>query len=380
LDLLRLALKNLARRPTRSLLTVLGIAIGLTAVVGLLGISGGIQRALERQFERLGHDLVLILPAASGAAPRPLKIDLDLIRSLPDVAEAGGLLRKTLPVASPQTRGFLVVLGLSPEMLEAAERFFVRFELAQGRLPKAGEVLLTQGAARDLKLGSGDMVSISERGFRVSGVLKPTGDPRTEGAILMGLPELWALSGESDIVTLAWARAQAGGDVEALARKLEELIGVDFSVQTSKRLNEVVQTALRVLRVALTAIAAVALLVGGVGLMNTMYMAVLERTREIGILLSLGARRGQILALFLFEAGLLGLSGGIFGVGLGAGLAASVTLLISRVAEVPSFTPALSAPLVGLALLFSTALGMLAGLLPARRAARLNPVEALRYE
>jgi len=381
-DLLRLALKNLARRPTRSLLTVLGIAIGMTAVVGLLGISGGVQRELERQFERLGHDLVLILPIASGAAPKPMEIDLDLLRSLPGVAEAGGLLRLTLPVASSKARGFLVVLGLSPEMLAAAERFFTRFELAQGRLPEGGEVLLTRGAARELKLSSGDMVAVSDRRFRVSGVLGPMGDPRTEGSILMGLSELWELSGKSGVVTLAWARAQAGADVEELAQRIEEELRPQggFGVQTSRRLSEVVQTLLRVLRAALMAVAAVALLVGGVGLMNTMYMAVLERTREIGILIALGARRGQISVLFLFEAGLLGLIGGLFGVGLGLGLAASAAMVISQAAEVPGFSPAVSAQLIGFVLIFSTALGMLSGLLPARRAAGLNPVDALRYE
>jgi putative ABC transport system permease protein len=155
---------------------------------------------------------------------------------------------------------------------------------------------------------------------------------------------------------------------------------MSFSVQTSKRLNEVIQTVLRVLKAALGGIAAVALLVGGVGLMNTMYMAVLERTREIGIFLSLGAKRGQILALFLLEAGLLGLMGGLGGVGLGTGLAASIALLIVQATDAPFFTPMVGPSLIGLSLIFSTGLGMLAGFFPARRAASLRPVDALRYE
>jgi len=375
---------NLARRPIRSLLTVLGVTIGMTAVVGLLGLSGGIERALRQQFERLGHDLVLILPAASpGEALKPMELDLDRVRSVPGVAQAGGLLRRTLPVSTSKSRGFLVMLGLSPEMWERAEQFFSRFELSRGRLPSSGEVLLTQRAAQDLDLRVGDTLVISDREFRVSGVLSPTGDPRTEGALLMPLGELWDLTGEKDRLSLAWAKAQGGVDVEELAASLEEALargGGRFQIQTSRRLSEIVRTVLRVLRAALAGIAAVALLVGGIGLMNTMYTAVLERTREIGVLTALGARRWQILWLYLIEAGLLGLLGGIFGVILGTGLAMSLAFLIRGAAGIATLSPMIGASLIGFSLLFSTGLGMLAGVLPARRAASLPPTEALRYE
>ncbi len=384
IDLLGLAARNLVRRPLRSLLTVLGIAIGMTAVVGLLGLTGGVQRALERQFERLGHDLVLILPAMpQGAAPAPaVSFDLERIHSVPGVAQAGALLRQTLPIVTSKMQGFLAVVGLSSEMFPLAERFFERFELAAGQLPEEGSVLLTQEAARDLKLNVGDVVSIANRAFRISGVLLPTGETSIEGAILMSLPTLWELVGRRDLVTLAWVVAQPGYDVEVLSASLQEALRPmgSFNVQSSRRLNQIIQGGLEVLRAALTAIAAVALLVGGLGLMNTMYMAVLERRREIGILMSLGARRSQIWVLFLLEAGLLGLLGGGVGAILGSALALSLAALIAQASEAQPFTPTISFSLVAFALLFSMGLGMLAGLLPAHRAARLSPVEALRYE
>lgn len=391
LDLLRLAWGNLLRRPLRSALTVVGIGIGMTAVVGLLGLTGGLERVLEAQFQRLGHDLVLILPGVGrGLSPaETIEIDWQGLRSVPGVAQLGALLRQTLAVATKEkdSQGFLVIVGLSPETMDYGDRFFSRFELAEGRLPTAGshEVLLTQGAARALNLHVGEIVRIAEREFLVSGVLQPTGDPQMEGAIVLPLEEMWALTGRVNSASLVWVQARSGYDVEMLAASLEAALRASsmagsFTVQTSKRLNDIVQMVLGVLRAALTAIAAVALLVGGIGLMNTMYMAVLERTREIGVLVSLGAHESQILTLFLMEAGFLGLLGGIVGVILGMGLAMTMATLIAQAARAPGFAPEASASLIGFALLFSMGLAMLAGVLPARRAASLRPVDALRYE
>ena len=386
-DLLRWAWMNLVRRPTRSMLTVLGIAIGMTAVVGLLSLTGGLHRVFEDQFQRIGHDLVLVLPGAARglSTSEAMKIDLKTLRSIRGAAQAGALLRQTLPVSTESTQGFLVILGLSPETVSLADRFFPQFELSAGRLlaQGSGEVLLTQRAALDLNLSAGGTLQLAGREFRVSGVLQRTGDPSIEGAIIVPLATLWELTGQSNTVSLVWVQAQPNYDVEMLAASVEEalrsILG-SFSVQTSKRLNEIIQTVLGVLRAALTGVAAIALLVGGIGLMNTMYMAVLERTREVGILVALGARDSQILTLFLLEAGLLGFLGGIAGVVLGVGLAMSLSALIVQATGVSTFAPAVSPSLVGFALFFSVGLGMLAGALPARRAAALRPVEALRYE
>lgn len=387
LDLLRLAGLNVRRRPLRSLLTVIGIAVGMTAVVGLLGLSAGVQRTLARGFERLGHDLVLVLPGdARDLSPsQTMAIDLEAIRSLDGVAQAGALLRRTLPVSAGETQGFLVVLGLSPETFEAAERFFGRFLLSEGSLPAPGEnaVLLTHDAARELNLDTGSQITISDREFTVSGVLRPLDDPQSEGAIFMPLVTSWTLTGSEGAVSLGWARAGPGVDVEALASRIEEHLsaaGPSVQVQTSARLNEIVRTVLNVLATALAAMAGLALFVGGVGLMNTMYTAVMERTREIGIFVSLGACPSQIVALYLMESGLLGLVGGVLGVMLGTGLALSLALVIAQVGDGPALASPVGGKLVGLALFFSMGLGMAAGLLPARRAAALRPVDALRYE
>lgn len=389
-ELGRLALSNLLRRPLRTLLTVLGIAIGMTAVVALLSLSGGLERALTAQFERLGHDVALLLPAGagSGASAGSLgsaeRIDLSALEALPGAADVGALLRRTLPVAAGETRGFLVVIGVYPAV-SAAARFLERFELAAGRepAPDREEALLTEQAARDLGVEPGEAIQIARHMFTVSGVLRPTGDANTEGAIFVPLEALWELTDGGRLVSLAWVRAAPDVDVERLAAAIEERLraaGARFTVQTAKRLGDVVRTVLGVLKGTLTGIAAVALLVGSVGLMNTMYTAVLERTREIGLLAALGARPGQIALLFVLEAGMLGLIGGLLGLVFGLGLALSVASLVALGAGAAALSPVVSPGLVGLALLLSMGLGVLAGWLPARRAAGLSPVEALRYE
>ena len=397
LDLMRLAFLNVRRRPLRSGLTVLGVAIGVTTVVGLLGLSGGVQRAVEGQLARLGPDLVLLLPAtlpAPGAAPSAsasratFQLDLSKLSGLPEAVEVGAMLRRTLPVRTPSVQGFFTVIGVAPRVEEFA-RFVSRFELARGRFPQArGEILLTQAAARDLQLDLGDTLEIASQAFTVSGVLQPTADSNVEGAIFLSLETLWELSdAQAQEISLAWARAKGPEPqrVEALARAVEALIAEQglagrVLVQTAQRALEVVQGVLGALRGAFTALAAIALLVGAVGLMNTMYTAVLERRREIGVLMALGAQPSQIAALYLLEAGLLGLLGGALGLAAGLGLAQSFALLLGSLLQAPAISVGLDLTLLGVALGGAIGLGLLAGGLPAYRAAGLSPVDALRFE
>ncbi|HED03897.1 MAG TPA: ABC transporter permease [Candidatus Fraserbacteria bacterium] len=388
-DIARLALGNLLRRPTRSALTVLGVTIGMAAIVALWSLSGGLARSLDRQLGSLGYDLVLILPGSPGSfgPPQPLKLPLELLAQARGVAQLGAELRRTLPVRAGETKGFLAIVGLSPTMLTMSSGFASRFELAKGRLFSPGsrrEALLGSRAAAELHLKPGGALEIDSQSFRVVGLLKPSGVTQRDSAIFMPLRALWQLTGMPDQVTLAVARAKQGYPARRLANELQSVIsqagGPVVNVQTAERLARIAGELLGLLRGVLGGIAAIALLVGGIGLANTMYMVVLERTREIGILKALGARQGQILLLFTLESGLLGLAGGLLGLALGIGLSESVTLIVARFFAGIGFAPEVTPGLIAGALGFAFGLGALAGLLPARRAARLQPLEALRYE
>jgi len=392
-ELGRLALRNALRRPLRSGLTALGVAVGMAAVVALGSLSLGAQRALTQQLERLGYDVVLVLPSAAGPGPAPgsrgrLPLNPALLERVEGAERVGAWLREALPVAAADAQGFLPVVGVYPDPDPSGGEgpLWGGVSRVEGRAPGPAEVLLSAEAARDLGVGVGDAVRIRGRTFRVSGIVSWGGGGAPErGALFLPLEALWALVGEREGITLAWVKARPGYDVVRLEQDVQQALreagaGAGALVQSSRRIFEVVHTALRILNATLTAIAAVALLVGGLGLLNTMYTAVVERTREIGVLSALGARPGQILLLFVLEAGGLGLLGGIAGVVLGYGIALSLSAVVSRFVEGAALAPGASAGLIAAALLGAVGLSALAGLPPARRAALRPPVEALRYE
>lgn len=381
-DLTLLALRNLSAHKARSALTLIGIAIGMTAVVALVSLSLGAQRAIERQFAKLGADVIFVVPAGGLGEPRPAQLDLSLLKNIAGVRSVGAVRREILSVKSTATPGFLTVVGVRPF---DDTKLFGALELAEGRLFGWGqdEVVLGAGAARELKVALGESVAIQNRAFRVVGLLKHTGNDQDDYALYLSLEKLEELVGEKGLVSIAFVRAAPEVDPTMLAQEIqrvlrESLAEREFIVQSSKQLSDLVSGVLTVLRWTLGAIAGISLLVGGVGVTNTMLMAILERTHEIGVLKAVGARREHIIGLFLIESSLLGLLGGVAGVLVGGAIAQSITLAARQFLRTDLFSVALDGTLILGALGFSAFLGALAGLWPAARAARLDPVEALR--
>jgi putative ABC transport system permease protein len=384
-DLALLALSNLAARKARSALTLIGVAIGMTAVVALVSLSLGAQRAIERQFAKLGADVVLVVPAGGLGEPRPTRLDLALLKDIPGVRSVGAVRREILSVKSAATPGFLSVVGV--RSFEGDGQLFGGLELVAGRLfvPSQDEVVLGEGAARDLKVALGESITIQGRAFRVVGLLKRTGNDQDDYALYLSLEKLEELVDEKGLISLAFVRAAPGVDPTALAQEIQKILrdsGAEreFVVQSSKQLSDIVSGVLTVLRWTLGAIAGISLLVGGIGLTNTMLTAIVERTREIGILKAIGARREHIVVLFLIESGVLGLVGGLAGLIVGGAIAQSVAVAAQQFLRTDLFSVAFDGALIFGSLGFAIVLGAIAGLWPAWRAARLDPVEALRYE
>ncbi|MGQ9700305.1 MAG: ABC transporter permease [Candidatus Bipolaricaulaceae bacterium] len=390
-DLFRLSLRNMRHRGLRSWLTVIGILIGTAAVVALISIGQGLQRSIATQVEQIvGYNTILISARGFNLGQR-IRLDIEAIRAIPGVRNAIAVRTETAYVEGPGGKGFLGVLGYDQAMEEFATE--MNLGLSSGRpLAGPGEVLLGGRTARALGAEIGDTVAVEGRTFRVVGLLQAqraggfaAGGLTLSDLLVLSLPELRALFPGPELVQYAVVRLADGADITAVRGAIRahlQAVGERNAALTDfEDLTRNIQSVIRGVQAFLAGIAGIALLVGGVGVMNTMYTAVLERTREIGILKAVGAKDSHVLLLFLFESGLMGVAGGALGLAMGFSLAWVATAIVSRVFQTQSsFSPVLNLALVVGALFFDFLVGAVAGIFPAYRAARLPPVEALRYE
>ncbi len=391
LNLFRLSLRNIRHRGLRSWLTVIGILIGTAAVVALISIGQGLQRSVAQQVERIvGYNTILVSSRGLNLGQR-IRLDIEAIRAIPGVQNAIAVRTETAYVEGPGGKGFLAVLGYD----RAMEEFVAEMNLtvSEGRaLGGKGEVLLGSRTARALGAQLGDEVTIEGRRFTVVGTLEAkraggfaTGGLTLTDLLVIPLGELRELFPGPELVQYAVVRLVDRADMAEVRDQIRNHLRAvgerNASLTDFEDLTRNIQSVISGVQAFLAGIAGIALLVGGVGVMNTMYTAVLERTREIGILKAVGAKDVHVLLLFLFESGLMGLAGGALGMVIGFSVAWVATAIVSRVFQAQgAFSPVLSLGLVLGALFFSFIVGAIAGLLPAYRASRLPPVEALRYE
>ena len=270
-----------------------------------------------------------------------------------------------------------------------------RIEVAEGRTLKTsdrGVVAVGSYFADGLfkrRIYVGDSINIEGKDFKVIGVLKTLGSRMDDSYVYMNVDDARSITNKPKSVSMIIARAKKGespGKVaEEIAVDLRKYRNVDkgsedFSAQSSEDLAKSFTMILGAVQAVIVGIAAISLLVGGVGIMNTMYTSVVERTKEIGLMKAVGARNSDVTLLFLFESGLLGLSGGIVGVLLGVGFSKLAEAAAQQALGGTIFKAALSLDLIAGALLFAFLIGTISGVLPARRAASLKPADALRYE
>jgi putative ABC transport system permease protein len=396
-DLLRLALGSVFGHRLRSLLSMVGIAIGIASVILLTSIGEGTRLYMVGQFSQFGTDILgvhpgksetLGLPGVLGGTTRKLTIaDAQALERIPGVVDVVPVAVGTARVEARGRGRGVVVYGVTPNIQRAW-----RFGLRQGAFwpagdPERGAQLAVLGPKLKRELfgegnALGSFVRIGGTRFRVIGLMAPKGQflgfdiddaayvPVASALKLFNLAEL----AEIDVV---YAHSGLAARVEqAVRQEMSRRHGgkEDFSVVTQAAILAVFNNVMGVVTMAVGAIAGISLLVGAIGILTMMWIAVGERTAEIGLARAIGATRRQIQLLFLTEAAALALLGGAIGVLAGLGLAA---LLRLAVPGLPVHTPAL---FVLLAAVVSLATGLLSGLLPARRAAALDPIVALRAE
>jgi len=400
-DYISIISRNFARRKLRGWLTILGILIGITAVVSLVSLGQGLSGYVNEQFEKMGSDKIMITPGSSmagmmgGTDVKLTEDDLKAVQNVRGVKIAGGWVYSMTNIKFRDETKQTWIIGIPLDETHDIVSSMLNFKILAGRDLKPGDkgkivigYNLYTGDFFDKGVKVGDTLIIKEQEFSVIGIVDKIGNPSDDKQIYIAMDDARELFDNPDEYNMLMVQVVKGTDInsisEAIKKKLRNTRDVkegeeDFTVQTTEELMKTSMSILSVVQAVIVAIAAISLLVGGIGIMNTMYTSVLERTREIGIMKAIGARNSDILAIFLIESGMIGLVGGAIGALFGVAL--------SKIAEFGaayagygilkvSFSPML---IIG-ALLFSFITGMISGITPAMQASRMRPVEALRYE
>ncbi len=402
-DYIKLVITNLTHRRLRSMLTIIGIFIGIAAVVSLISLGQGMNVAIEEQFEKMGADKIIVMSGSgnqmgffsTGFASKPLtEEDVDKIKKIRGVDMAAGILSNSAKLTFNGETKYIFVTGIPIDETKEIIETMQQFEIIKGRdltSETKAEAVIGYDLAHDFfdkNIRPGDEIEIEYKKFKVVGILDKIGNRMDDTSAVISIDRARELFDAEDEVSMILVEVKKGADVDKVAEEIKEKLRKvkgekegeeSFSVETSRQLLERIQTVLGMFQIMLIGIAAISLLVGGVGIMNTQYTAALERTREIGIMKAIGASNRDIMLIFLIEAGLIGLSGGAIGCIIGVGLAKIVEIYAASV-NLPMLKAYVNPVLIVGALLFSFFVGTIAGFAPARRAAKLQPAEALRYE
>ncbi len=396
---LLLALREIRRNVLRSVLTILGIVIGVAAVIVMVTLGDGATLAVTSQIESLGSNLLMIRTgqrmgpmSGSGGAPFTLEDAVAVGRDVPSLLAVAPSATQSLTAVAGNANWSASVTGTDNRFFEvrnwtfAAGRPFTDAEL------RAGRAVCVIGATVHRELFGpqdpiGQKIRLKQVSCEVVGLLQAKGQSTMgsdqDDLVVMPLRTFHRRIVGNRNVTLIQVSVREGesteaakADIERLMRKRRHIASGeqdDFSVRDMKEIANMLTGTTKVLTTLLSAVAAVSLLVGGIGIMNIMLVSVTERTREIGIRLAIGALEREVLMQFLVEAVALSSLGGVLGILLAIGSA----LGLAGVLEVPFV---FNARIVVIAFVFSAVVGVVFGYFPARRAARLDPIEALRRE
>ncbi|VVC03720.1 MacB-like periplasmic core domain protein [Candidatus Bilamarchaeum dharawalense] len=397
LDLIFYSFNSLRQRKIRSWLTVLGIVVGITAIVVLIGLVQGLRAHFNEQISIFGARSIVVLPvnvqsgamAGSSWLPSNGKLymkDYERIKKIPDIESITPVITGRTTIGFKDKEITTSVLGIEPMFKETAGSM----EINKGRFLQSNDqksVVIGATIANDTfgeEVPLSSTLFISNRPYRVVGILNKSGSSFTnlDSGIFIQLDEAREIFAdvlsdkEIQIIRLT---VKEGSNITEIADQIEyEMLAAhrvtednkDFSVITSDFINQQLDQVTGILSIFLGGVASIALLVGGVGIANTMFMSVAERKREIGILKSIGAREEEILRLFLVESSIIGFAGGFFGLVLAYILSYLITFL-------SGVTVIIDPSIVIGAILFSATVGVISGVFPAKQAAELDPVEAL---
>ncbi|PIZ81017.1 ABC transporter permease [Candidatus Pacearchaeota archaeon CG_4_9_14_3_um_filter_31_7] len=404
-DYLKFSFNNLIHRKLRSWLTIIGIFIGIAAVVALISIGQGLQTAISDQFEKLGTDKITIQPGAQaygmpGTTIGNAKLtdkDIEAIAKIGGVNSVVGYVMKINAVEFKEEVKYEFVVGMPLDselnkMLADAQGY----KIAEGRMLKEGDRYnalvgydIANGKAFKKSANVGSRIMINNQEFKIIGTLEKIGNQYADGTVVLPLDTVIEILNAKDDYSVLMVQVKDVKDVDKISEEIKKVLrkehGVkegneDFRVETTQQLLDQFNTIFGIVTAVFVGIAAISLLVGGIGIMNTMYTAVLERTKEIGIMKAVGAKNKDVFTLFFIESGLLGLVGGTLGILLGMGIAKIVEVIAGQAIGAGYLRAVFPMWLILGALAFGFVVGAAAGTLPAVQASKMKPVDALRYE
>lgn len=389
-DYLLFGIKSLRHRRLRTWLTIIGIVIGIGSIIALISISQGLENAIVEQFERMGSNRIYIMPEGmlQGSFVGLTTDDVERLEKMPEIDWVNPYLMSSGEIEFNNEKQFVQqIVGIDTEGL--AEKWEdMDLTLIEGRLPnkkQTGIAIVGYKIARgkfkkDIHLKN--KIELKEKEFRIFGVVEEIGNEDDDTSVWLETEDFRELFNKPDEVNMIELKLKKGMSIPSVAEKIEKRLSKardddTFEVMTPEQILEQISDLLNVLRLVLGGIAAISLVVGGVGIMNSMYTSVLQRKKEIGVMKSVGAKNKDIVTLFLVEAGLIGVIGGIFGIIFGFAIA-WMTGYVATQAGFGMLSVKLSWQLALFGLFFALIVGMIAGAMPAKQAAKLRPAEALR--
>lgn len=403
LQMVTYSVKALKSRNIRSWLTILGIVIGITSIVVLVGLVQGLKDSITGELEGFGPRTIIIMPVnvggggsssfgASSYMPSSGKLymkDYERVKRIPDIEYITPVVMGRTYAEYKDDQVSVSISGVEPDVFKQTVG---TLEIESGRFLEpndhgsvvVGSDIATDSFNEDLRVSS--FLYISGKKYRVAGILKKTGSSfaNMDSAIFMSFDEAKDMFGNvlsTNEISAIRITLKEGSNVDETADEINDIMKSshrvnedekDFGVISPGFINDQIDGVTGVLSLFLGAIAGISLIVGGVGIANTMFMSVMERRKEIGVLKALGSREKDIMNIFLVESSILGIAGGILGL--------LLAVIVSSLLGLFGVSVSISLFVAAGAVLFSGVVGIISGTFPAKRAAALDPIEALRYE
>ena len=399
---LRVVYSSIKQKKLRSWLTLIGILIGIAAVISLITLGEGLRTVVTGQFDLLNPNVLAVTAEGVSQGPpgtgvtKPLeKYYVDDIESINGVDFAMGRIIEDAQLIF-EGRSYFGYIGSMPDNIDLSDfQKIAQIEIASGSMitpADSSKIMIGNDFTKSDAFGTPvrlrDAIKVNDKKFKVKGIMEKKGSFIVDKTVTMNEEVMRDMFDAGDRYDTIAVKIEQGVDMNLVKERVEDYLrderGVDegdedFSVESPEEAVESLNSALFGVQIFVYLIAAISILVGGIGISNTMYTSVLEKTKEIGIMKAIGAKNSQILMLFLVESGLLGLVGGLLGLVVGISSAFGLAKLGNNFMGDGLISLNISLTMIILTLLFSFLIGVISGITPAMKAAKLKPIDALRF-